>query len=93
IFLDVEWFARVLDPLFSHKRDSKHKVSLGGITVKNEASLKRLDEEHVLERRLAEELWGTEVVQELLLALESAGLAFPLPGDDNAGLDIPLRMG
>ncbi|CAN0291817.1 unnamed protein product, partial [Ectocarpus fasciculatus] len=49
IFLDVEWFATVLDPLFCHKRDSYGNIDLGGIRVTDADSLDRLDEEHVLE--------------------------------------------
>ena len=92
IFLDVQWFATVLDPLFSHKRDEFGNIDLGGITVENETSLDRLDKTHVLEPRLAEELWGTELAPHLLLALKSAGLTFPLPKDPNNGLVILSRM-
>ncbi|CAN0565269.1 unnamed protein product, partial [Ectocarpus sp. 12 AP-2014] len=56
VFLDVEWFATVLDPLFSHRRDSYGDIDLGGVMVTNLASLRRLDNEHVFEPQLAEEL-------------------------------------
>ncbi|CAN0172863.1 unnamed protein product [Ectocarpus sp. 8 AP-2014] len=92
VFLDVEWFATVLDPLFCHKRDSYGNIDLGGIRVTDVDSLDRLDEEHVLEPQLAEELWGPELAPHLLLALKSAGLTFPLPNDSNGGLVILLRM-
>ncbi|CAM9667225.1 unnamed protein product [Ectocarpus sp. 8 AP-2014] len=92
VFLDVEWFATVLDPLFSHKRDSYGDIDLGGIRVTNIASLRRLDKEHVFEPQLAEELWTPELAPHLLLALKSAGLTFPLPNDPNGGLVILLRM-
>ncbi|CAN0040813.1 unnamed protein product [Ectocarpus sp. 13 AM-2016] len=92
VFLDVEWFATVLDPLFCHKRDSYGNIDLGGIRVTDVDSLDRLDEEHVLEPQLAEELWGLELAPHLLLALKSAGLTFPLPNDSNGGLVILLRM-
>ncbi|CAN0424420.1 unnamed protein product, partial [Ectocarpus fasciculatus] len=58
----------------------------------NLASLRRLDEEHVFEPQLAEELWSPELAPHLLLALKSAGLTFPLPNDPNGGLVILLRM-
>ncbi|CAM9762657.1 unnamed protein product [Ectocarpus fasciculatus] len=93
VFLDIEWFATVLDPLFSHKRDSNGDIDLGGIRVSNVASLRLLDEENIFEPRLAEELWGPELAPHLLLALNSAGLTFPLPQDPNGGLVILLRMG
>ncbi|CAM9610550.1 unnamed protein product [Ectocarpus sp. 6 AP-2014] len=92
VFLDVEWFATVLDPLFCHKRDSYGKIDLGGITVMDVDSLDRLDEEHVLEPQLAEDLWGPVLAPHLLLALKSAGLTFPLSNDSNGGLVILLRM-
>ncbi|CAM9497291.1 unnamed protein product [Ectocarpus sp. 4 AP-2014] len=92
VFLDVEWFATVLDPLFSHRRDSYGDIDLGGIRVTNIASLRRLDKEDVFEPRLAEELWTPELAPHLLLALKSAGLTFPLPNDPNGGLVILLRM-
>ncbi|CAM9963869.1 unnamed protein product [Ectocarpus sp. 12 AP-2014] len=92
VFLDVEWFATVLDPLFSHRRDSYGDIDLGGIRVTNIASLRRLDNEHVFEPQLAEELWTPELAPHLLLALKSAGLTFPLPRDPNGGLVILLRM-
>ncbi|CAM9136686.1 unnamed protein product, partial [Ectocarpus sp. 4 AP-2014] len=92
VFLDVEWFATVLDPLFSHRRDSYGDIDLGGIRVTNIASLRRLDDEHVFEPQLAEELWSLELAPHLLLALKSAGLTFPLPNDPNGGLVILLRM-
>ncbi|CAN0271655.1 unnamed protein product [Ectocarpus sp. 12 AP-2014] len=92
VLLDVEWFATVLDPLFCHKRDSYGKIDLGGIRVTDVDSLDRLDEEHVFEPQLAEELWGPELAPHLLLALKSAGLTFRLPNDSNGGLVILLRM-
>ncbi|CAM9300401.1 unnamed protein product [Ectocarpus sp. 12 AP-2014] len=92
VFLDVEWFATVLDPLFCHKRDLYGKIDLGGIRVTDVDSLDRLDEQHVLEPQLAEELWGPELAPHLLVALKSAGLTFPLPNDSNGGLVILLRM-
>lgn len=93
IFLDVQWFATILDPLFSHKRDSNGYTDLGGIRVTNVASLERLNTAHILEPRLAEELWGAELAPHLLSALKSAGLTFPIPKDPNGGLVILLRMG
>ncbi|CAM9384894.1 unnamed protein product, partial [Sphacelaria rigidula] len=93
IFLDVQWFATVLDPLFSHKRDSYGNIDLGGIRVTQVASLRRLDEEHVFEPQLAKDLWGAVLASHLLMALKSAGLTFPLPNDPNEGLVILLRMG
>ena len=92
IFLDVQWFATVLDPLFSHKRDFLGNIDLGGRTVKNESSLDRLDKGHILEPQLAEELWGAELAPHLLSALKSAGLTFPHPKDPNGGLVILSRM-
>eukprot|EP00752_Nemacystus_decipiens_P016125 g14419.t2 len=93
IFLDVQWFASVLDPLFSHKRDSLGNIDLGGFAVtKNIRSLNRLDKKNILEPKLADELWGAELAPHLLLALESAGLTFPFPDDPNEGLVILLRM-
>lgn len=92
VFLDVQWFATVLDPLFSHKRDSFGNLDLGGRRVTNTESLDRLEVENVLEPRLAKELWGAELAEHLLLALKSAGLTFPLPNDPKGGLVILLRM-
>ena len=92
VFLDVQWFATVLDPLFSHKRNSFGNLDLGGRRVTNARSLSRLEEENVLEPQLAEELWDAELAPHLLLALKSAGLTFPLPKDPNRGLVILLRM-
>lgn len=94
IFLDVQWFAEVLDPLFSHKRDSFGNIDLGGRMVTNElsSSLDRLDQDNVFEPRLAAELWGTKLAPHLLLALKSAGLTFPLPNDPEKGLVILSRM-
>eukprot|EP00752_Nemacystus_decipiens_P008486 g7583.t1 len=93
IFLDVQWFATVLDPLFCHKRDSFGNLDLGGRPVTNARSLRRLEDENVLEPELAEDLWGPELAPHLLLALKSAGLTFPLPKDPRRGLVILLRMG
>ena len=92
IFLDVQWFATVLDPLFSHKRDVFGNLDLGGRRVVNPGSLYRLENENVLDSQLAEELWGAELAPHLLLALKSAGLTFPLPQDPKGGLVILLRM-
>ncbi|CAM9992582.1 unnamed protein product [Scytosiphon promiscuus] len=92
IFLDVGWFADVLDPLFSHKRDSNGIIDLGGKTVKNVESLKRLDTDHIFEPALAEDLWGAELAPHLLSALDSAGLTFPIPNDPGEGLAVVLRM-
>ncbi|CAN0226439.1 unnamed protein product, partial [Ectocarpus fasciculatus] len=77
---------------FSHRRDRHGDIDLGGIRVTNLASLRRLDEEHVFEPQLAEELWSPELAPNLLLALKSAGLTFPLPNDRNRGLVVLLRM-
>eukprot|EP00903_Cladosiphon_okamuranus_P009177 g8765.t1 len=95
IFLDIQWFATVLDPLFSHKRDLFGDLDLGGRGVKNASSesLDRLVEDNILEVQLAQELWGAELAPHLLLALKSAGLTFPLPKDPKGGLVILLRMG
>lgn len=92
IFLDVQLFATVLDPLFSHKRDSLGNLDLGGRRVTNRRSLDRLDKEHIFEPQLAEELWGAELTPHLLFALKSAGLTFPLPNDPKDGLVILVRM-
>ncbi|CAB1102577.1 unnamed protein product [Ectocarpus sp. CCAP 1310/34] len=92
IFLDVGWFADVLDPLFSHKKDSNGIIYLGGKTVTNDDSLKRLDANHIFEPRLAEDLWGAELAPHLLSALNSAGLTFPIPNDPFEGLVVVLRM-
>eukprot|EP00752_Nemacystus_decipiens_P011696 g10379.t2 len=92
IFLDVQWFATVLDPLFSHKRDAFGNLDLGGRKLNTE-SLDRLEDENVLEPQLAEELWGADLAPHLLLALKSAGLTFPLPKDPKRGLVVLLRMG
>ncbi|CAM9355194.1 unnamed protein product [Pylaiella littoralis] len=92
IFLDAQWFATVLDPLFSHKRDSFGNLDLGGRRVKIALSLTRLEKENILEPQLAEDLWGAEVAPHLLLALKSAGLTFPFPKDCKGGLVILLRM-
>ncbi|CAN0125674.1 unnamed protein product, partial [Ectocarpus sp. 12 AP-2014] len=47
VFLDVDWFATVLDPLFSHRRDSNGNIDLGGLRLTNPnfCSLHRLQEE------------------------------------------------
>ncbi len=92
IFLDVQWFATVLDPLFSHKRDRFGNLYLGDRRVTNARSLRRLEKENVLEPQLAEELWDAELAPHLLFALKSAGLTFPLPKDPEGGLVILLRM-
>ncbi|CAM9463443.1 unnamed protein product [Ectocarpus sp. 12 AP-2014] len=94
VFLDVEWFATVLDPLFSHRRDLHGDIDLGGIRVPNDARVRldRLDRDHIFEPKLAEELWSPELAPHLLLALKSAGLTFPLPNDPNGGLVVLLRM-
>ncbi|CAM9711168.1 unnamed protein product, partial [Sphacelaria rigidula] len=93
VFLDVQWFAEVLDPLFSHKRVELGNIHLGGRRVKKVASLQRLEEKHIFEPQLAEDLWGAELASDLLVALRSAGLTFPLPDDPNGGLVVLLRMG
>lgn len=92
IFLDVLWFATVLDPLFSHKGVSFGNLDLGGRRVTNARSLSRLEEDNVLEPQLAEEVWDAALAPHLLSALKQAGLAFPLPKDPNGGLVILLRM-
>eukprot|EP00903_Cladosiphon_okamuranus_P006504 g6358.t1 len=92
VFLDVQWFATVLDPLFSHKRDKFGDLYLGDRPVTNAESLRRLEKENVLEPQLAEDLWGPELAKDLLFALQSAGLMFPLPKDPGGGLVILLRM-
>ena len=92
IFLDVQWFATVLDPLFSHKRDLHGNIDLGGLRVTNVASLRRLERQHVFERQLAEDLWGRELAPHLLMALRSAGLTIPYLDDEEEGVVILLRM-
>lgn len=92
IFLDVVWFATVLKPLLSHKQASLDDIDLGGITVTNSDSLDRLENEAIFEPELAKELWGKDLAEELLKALKSAGLTFPLPNDRNGGLVVLLRM-
>lgn len=93
VFLDVQWFAEVLDPLFSHKRNLYGSIDLGGRSVtKNVRSLRRLDNDHIFEPRLAEELWGPDLARHLLAALKSAGLTFPMPNDPNEGLVILVLM-
>ncbi|CBJ48810.1 LRR-GTPase of the ROCO family, putative pseudogene [Ectocarpus siliculosus] len=79
IFLDVGWFADVLDLLFSHKLDSNGIIHLGGktVTVTDDDSLKRLHTYHIFEPRLA---------------LNSAGLTFPIPNDPFEVLVVVLRM-
>lgn len=92
VFLDVQWFAKVLKPLFCHKRDSHGNMYLGNIKLGNYESFNRLNTQHILEPQLAEELWGAELAPHLLLALKSAGLTFPFPGDPNEGVVILSLM-
>lgn len=92
IFVDVGWFAEVLDPLFSHKNDTNGIIDLGGKAVTNDESWKRLVTDHIFEPALAKDLWGAELAPHLLSALNSAGLTFPIPNDPCGGLVVVLRM-
>ncbi|CAN0072339.1 unnamed protein product, partial [Pylaiella littoralis] len=93
VFLDVDWLAEVLKPLFSHKPlVSDSRRTLGGREVRNSTSLRRFEREGILEPAFAEELWGKEAAPHVLETLESAGLTFPRPGDKRDGLVVLLRQ-
>ncbi|CAN0431469.1 unnamed protein product [Pylaiella littoralis] len=93
VFLDVDWLAEVLKPLFSHKPlVSDGRRTLGGREVGSSTSLQRFEREGILEPAFAEELWGKEAAPHVLETLESAGLTFPRPGDKRDGLVVLLRQ-
>ncbi|CAN0053544.1 unnamed protein product [Pylaiella littoralis] len=93
VFLDVDWLAEVLKPLFSHKPIvSDSRRTLGGREIGSSTSLQRFEREGILEPAIAEELWGKEAAPRVLETLESAGLAFPRPGDKRNGLVVLLRQ-
>ncbi|CAN0353599.1 unnamed protein product [Pylaiella littoralis] len=93
VFLDVDWLAEVLKPLFSHKPIvSDSRRTLGGREIGSSTSLQRFERDGILEPAFAEELWGKETAPHVLETLESAGLTFPRPGDKRDGLVVLLRQ-
>lgn len=96
VFLDVNWLAKVLEPVLNHKgiEDADGARVYGDVEVTEqwqEHSLRRLKDEGVLEQRLAAFLWPG-YTKHVLEALEFIGLTFPSPGDDDGGLVVPLRL-
>ena len=96
VFLDVDWLARVLAPLLNHKgieyRGGARRFGDVEVTEQwQEYSLRKLQDEGILEQRLATFLWPG-YTQHVLAALELIGLTFPDPGDKGGGLVVPLRL-
>lgn len=96
VFLDVDWLAKVLEPLLNHKGIEEKDVArvFGDVEVTEqwqEYSLRKLTDEGILEQRLAAFLWPG-YREHVLAALERVGLTFPCPGDDGNGLVVPLRL-
>ncbi|CAM9581614.1 unnamed protein product [Scytosiphon promiscuus] len=93
VFFDVDWLAQVLKPLLSHKSIySAGRTRLGGIALPTSPMLDRFEERGILEPALAKNLWTEETAPHVLKTLESAGLTFPLAGDDEGGLVVLLRL-
>ncbi len=96
VFLDVDWLAKVLEPLLNHRgiEDRGGARVFGDVEVTEqwqEYSLRKLTDEGILEQRLAAFLWPG-YREHVLAALELVGLTFPCPGDDGDGLVVPLRL-
>lgn len=95
LFLDVNWLAKVLEPVLNHKgiedKGGAHVYGDLEITEQWQEYSLLILEEGILQQRLAAFLWPgyTEYV---LAALERIDLAFPCPGDDDGGLVVPLRL-
>lgn len=93
VFFDVDWLAKVLKPLLAEKSvSSDGHLFLGGKEVHSSTSLRKFEDEGILEPGLAKELWGEEAAPHVLGTLESAGLTFPRAGDTRAGLVVLLRL-
>lgn len=96
VFLDVDWLAKVLEPLLNHKgiEDRGGTRSFGDVEVTQqwqEYSLRKLQGKGILEQRLAAFLWPG-YTEHVLAALARIGLTFPCPGDDDGGLVVLLRL-
>eukprot|EP00752_Nemacystus_decipiens_P006981 g6262.t1 len=96
VFLDVDWLAKVLEPVLNHKgiEDGTGARTFGDVEVIEqwqEYSLRKLQDEGILEQRLAAFLWPG-YTKHVLAALERIGLTFPRPGDKDGGLVVPLRL-
>ena len=93
VFFDVDWLAEVLKPLLAEKRVMLGtRTFLGGKEVLSSTSLRKFEDEGILEPDFAKELWGEETALHVLATLESAGLTFPLAGDARSGLVVLLRL-
>lgn len=96
MFLDVDWLAKVLEPVLNHKgiEDKGGAHVFGDVEVTErwqERSLRKLKDEGILEQRLAAFLWPG-YTEHVLAALKRIGLTFPCPGDADGGLVVPLRL-
>lgn len=96
VFLDVDWLAKVLEPVLNHKgiEDRGGARTFGDVEVTEqwqEYSLRKLQDQGILEQRLAAFLWPG-YTEHVLAALERIGLTFSYPGDDDGGLVVPLRL-
>lgn len=93
VFLDASWLAGVLKPVLLHnpERRDDGAISLGEIgnrlivlVEENEkASWRRLEQDGILERQLAQILWPGDLWEHVLQTLKSIDLAFPHSGRDN----------
>ncbi|CAN0286004.1 unnamed protein product [Ectocarpus sp. 12 AP-2014] len=96
MFLDVDWLAKVLEPVLNHKgiEDKGGAHVFGDVEVTErwqKLSLRKLEDEGILEQRLAAFLWPG-YTEHVLAALKRIGLTFPCPEDANGGLVVPLRL-
>lgn len=96
VFLDVDWLAKVLEPVLNHKgiEDRGGARVYGDVEVTEQwqqYSLRKLEDEGILEQRLAACLWPG-YTEHVLAALERIGLTFTCPGDGDDGLVVPLRL-
>ena len=95
LFLDVNWLAKVLEPVLNHRgiEDRGGVRAYGDVEVTEqwqEHSLRKLKDEGILEQRLATFLWPG-YTKHVLAALQRIGLTFPCPANDNE-LIVPLRL-
>lgn len=96
VFLDVDWLAKVLEPVLNHKGIEGRGGArvFGDVEITEQwqgYSLQRLEAKGILEQRLAAFLWPG-YTEHVLAALARIGLTFPLPGDEAGGLVVPLRL-
>jgi len=97
VFLDVNWLAKVLDPLLNHKgiEDRGGARVYGHVEVTErwqEHSLRKLKDDGILEQRLAVDFLWPGYAEHVLAALERIDLSFPYPEDEDGGLIVPLRL-